>query len=64
MSLVKDMLTTLEKNENDIVCGKSYSNCNSDHDFGTVLSTFGSDHLQVNVFRYNDGKEEVFSFDN
>lgn len=64
MSLEKDMLMALERNENDIRNDKSYSNRNSDHDFGTVLSTFSSEQHQEYVFRYPDGKEEVFSFDN
>lgn len=64
MTLEKMMLAALERNEEDINCGKPYTNCNSDHDFGAVLNTFSSNDPMKYSFRYSDGKEEVFSFEN
>lgn len=37
---------------------------NNDHDLGTVLEAFGDDVVHQHKFRYSDGKEEFFSFDN
>lgn len=61
MSLKEKMVSTLKKNENE----KTYLDSNGDFDFGIVLNEFTTtDKTSKNVFRYPDGKEEVFSFDN
>lgn len=64
MTLQKDILAALEKNENEINSGKTYLDRNSDHDFGLVLNELNTDEVHEHIFRYSDGKEEVFSFDN
>lgn len=56
------MISALEKNEKYLKGEKEYSDCNGDHDFGTVLAEFSSDITHEHVFRYHDGTEEKFSF--
>lgn len=63
-TLQNDLLTALEKNEQLINSGMLYSDSNSDQDFGVVLNEFSSNEVHHHFFRYSDGSEEEFTFDN
>lgn len=52
-----DALSTEEKNQN-------HENHNNDHDLGAVLEFFNDNTTHQHKFRYSDGTEEVFSFNN
>lgn len=56
MLATKSMLEALNREED-------YVNHNDDHDFGMVLKACGDGITHQHKFRYLDGKEEVFSFD-
>lgn len=57
MLAAKNMISSLEKEEN-------YTNHNDDCDFGVVLESYDNNTVHRHKFRYSDGKEEEFSFDN
>lgn len=63
MTMAESLIAALEKNEEYINSGKPYSNCNGDHDCGTVLDELSVPQKRSYIFRYSDGKEEEVSFD-
>lgn len=63
MSLAESLVSALEKNEEYISSGKSYLDCNGDHDFGVVLEELSDPQTHSYIFRYSDGKEEEVSFE-
>lgn len=62
MLAAESMLKSLESFNEDQI--ENYQNHNDDHDFGIVLEFCGADTVPQHKFRYADGTEEVFSFDN
>lgn len=62
-SLEDRLIATLKSNEENANTEGFYLDCNTDHDFGVVLDEFAADRTNEYVFRYADGKEEKFIFE-
>ena len=60
MLVTDDLLKALNSNYNDT---NTYTNRNKDYDLGDVLISLG-DNTANHKFRFSDGTEGYFSFDN
>lgn len=58
MLAAKNMLDALAMDEKK----QNHENHNNDHDLGAVLEFFSDGTAHQHKFRYSDGKEEVFTF--
>ncbi|MCM1065266.1 MAG: hypothetical protein NC420_12545 [Eubacterium sp.] len=59
MLAAENMLNALASEDRE----ENHQDHNDDHDFGAVLEFCGNGVGQQHKFRYSDGREEFFSFD-
>lgn len=62
-SLEERMIATLKRNEENAKNEEFYLGQNTDHDFSAVLDEFAPDITSGYMFRYADGREERFIFE-